>query len=241
MPLDRLFAMQFETLQVTVSAGGVPGASPRNGDLGKAVFYEQRGRKSYVLVPYYPGNAVHGHAAKLWSNAHSTVVICDDHSALSLVTVSGPSSVVPHEKVKREFAKLAGKVASDQRHDRAAGPDPTYWFMQEVSEIVQQREPLAANSLDPARPTCSINAGGEGRHDKKVAYFATNTLPAYDQSLQHEREKTGRLADSSGARHRDWNESIQSALEFRRSHLRRVRNFPISLRSGSLHEPSDPI
>ena len=241
MPLDGLLAMQFETLQVTVSAGGVPGASPRNGDLGKAAFFEQRGRKSYLLIPYYPGNAVHGHAAKLWSNAHSTVVICDDHSALCLVTVSGPSWVFPHEKVKREFAKLAGKVASDQPHDQAAAPDPTYWFLQEISEIVQQREPLAANCLDPTRPTCSISAGGEGRHDKKVAYFATNTLPAYDQSLQHEREKAGRLADPSGGRHRDWNASIQSALESRRSHLRRVHDFPISLPSGSLHKPSDPI
>jgi hypothetical protein len=177
----------------------------------------------------------------LWSNAHSTVVICDDHSTLSLVTVSGPSWVIPHEKVKREFPKLAGKVARDQRHDQAAAPDPTYWFLQEISDIVQQREPLSANSLDPARPTCSISAGGEGRHDKKVAYFATNTLPGYDQSLQHEREKAGRLADPSGGRHRNWHESIQNALDSRQRHLRRVYDSNTNIRPIRLHEPSDQI
>ena len=222
MPLERLLAMQFETLQVTVSAGGVPGASPRNGDLGKAVFLARRGRKSYLLVPYYTGNAVHGHAAKLWSNPHGTVVIFDDHSTLSSVTVSGPSWVLAHEKVTREFPVIAREVASGERRNHSAAPDPEYWFLQEVAEIVQQRERLAANSLDPGRPTCSIRAGGEGRHDKKVAYFAANTLPAYDRSLQHEREKAGRLADPSGGRYRNWNESVRCALDFRQSHLRRV-------------------
>jgi hypothetical protein len=203
-------------LQVTVSAGGVPGASPRNGDLGKAAFFEARGRRSYLLIPYYPGNAVHGHAAKLWSNGYSTVVICDDHSALTLVTVSGPSRVVTNENVRRTFPGVADKL------NQRAASNPTYWFVQEVSEIIQQRESLAANSLDPARPTCSISAGGEGRHDKKVAYFATNTLPEYDQGLQHKRESAGRSTDPAGARHHEWSMEVQSALDSRRSHLRRI-------------------
>ena len=83
LPLERLLAQQFETFQVTVSASGVPGASPRNGDCGKAVFLGHRARKPYVLIPYHAGNAVHGHAAKLWSNTQGTIVIYDDHSALS--------------------------------------------------------------------------------------------------------------------------------------------------------------
>lgn len=216
IPLGRLLAAQFETLQVTVSAGGVPGASPRNGDLGKAAFFETRGRRSYLLIPYYPGNAVHGHAAKLWSNGYSTVVICDDHSALTLVTISGPSRVVTNENVRRAFPGVAGKL------NQRAASNPTYWFVQEVSEIIQQRESLAANSLDPARPTCSINAGGEGRHDKKVAYFATNTLPEYDQGLQHKRESAGRSTDPAGARRHEWSMEVESALNSRRSHLRRI-------------------
>ena len=222
LSLERLLAMQFETLQVTVSAGGVPGASPRNGDRGKAVFLGRRGRKAYLLIPYHPGNAVHGHAAKLWSNTYGTVVIFDDHSALISVTVSGPSWVISHEKVKRDFPMIAQEVARGQRRNQTAVPDPEYWYLQEVAEIVQQSEPLAANSLDPGRPTCSINAGGEARHDKKPAYFAANTLPPYDQLLQHEREKAGRPADPSGGQHRRWNESVRCALDARHDHLRRV-------------------
>jgi hypothetical protein len=99
LSLERLLAMQFETLQVTVSASGVPGASPRNGDRGKAVFVGRHGRKTYLLIPYHPGNAVHGHAAKLWSNTYGTLVIIDDHSSLSMVTVSGPCFVISHERL----------------------------------------------------------------------------------------------------------------------------------------------
>ena len=170
LPLERLLAMQFETLQVTVSASGVPGASPRNGDRGKAVFHGRRGGKAYLLIPYHPGNAVHGHAAKLWSNPHGTVVIFDDHSALSSVTVSGPSWVVAHEKVKRDFPLIAREVASGQRRNQMAVPDPEYWYLQEVAEIVQQRESLAANFLDHAnlrfehvhREQCDMQAHGVG-------------------------------------------------------------------------------
>src|SRR5208283_2929916 len=117
LSLERLLAMQFETLQVTVSAGGVPGASPRNGDRGKAVFLGRRGRKAYLLIPYHPGNAVHGHAAKLWTNTYGTVVIFDDHSALIAVTVSGPSWVISHEKVMRDLPMIAQEVARGQRRN----------------------------------------------------------------------------------------------------------------------------
>ncbi len=99
LSLERLLAQQFETFQVTVSASGVPGASPRNGDCGKAVFLGHRARKPYVLIPYHPGNAVHGHAAKLWSNTQGTIVIYDDHSARSSVTITGRSFVISHERV----------------------------------------------------------------------------------------------------------------------------------------------
>ena len=214
--------MQFEALQVTVSARGIPGASPRNGDRGKAVFLGRHGLQLYLLIPYHPGNAVHGHAAKLWTNRHGTIVIYDDHSALSSVTVSGPSRVLTHEKVKRDFPMIAHEVTGGQRLNQTAFPDPEYWYLQEVTEIVQQREPLAANSLDPGRPTCSINAGGEARHGKKPAYFEADTLPLYDQVLQHEREKAGRPVDPSGGEHRQWNESVKCALDARREHLRRV-------------------
>jgi hypothetical protein len=117
---------------------------------------------------------------------------------------------------------VARKIASLQRPNQEPMPDPDYWFLQEIEEIVQQREPLVANSLDPARPTCSINAGGEARHSKKPAYFAADTLPPYDQVLQHEREKAGRSADPSGDAHRRWNESVRRALDARQAHLQRV-------------------
>ena len=136
--------------------------------------------------------------------------------------VNGVYGVVAHEKVKRDFPLIAREVASGQRRNQMAVPDPEYWYLQEVAEIVQQRDSLAANFLDPARPTCSINAGGEARHDKKPAYFAANTLPPYDQLLQHEREKAGRPADPLGGEHRRWNERVRCALDARREHLRRV-------------------
>jgi hypothetical protein len=36
-----------------------------------------------VLKPYFPGNAMHGHAAKLFSNAYATVIVADDHHVLT--------------------------------------------------------------------------------------------------------------------------------------------------------------
>ncbi len=109
-----------------------------------------------------------------------------------------------------------------RRNNTTPVPDPEYWYLQDVAEIVQQRETLAAHSLDPGRPACSINAGGEARHDKKPAYFAANSLPAYDRVLQHEREKAGRPVDPSGGEHRRWNENVRGALASRQEHLQRV-------------------
>jgi hypothetical protein len=91
------------------------------------VFLGCRGRKAYLLIPYHPGNAVHGHAAKLWSNTHGTIVIYDDHTALSSVTVSGPSRVVSHERVMKDFPMIAPEVASGRRRNQTPVPDPEYW------------------------------------------------------------------------------------------------------------------
>jgi hypothetical protein len=220
--LERLLNAQFEILQATVSASGLPGASPRNGDRGKAAYVGRRGARTFVLIPYFPGNAVHGHAAKLWSNPYAALVIWDDHCALSAITISGPSWTVAHRTVEKDFPAIAADIATRQNR-KGAAPHPEYWFLQEVAEIVQQVEPLAANSLDPSRSTCSIHAGGLAHHGKKAAYFAADTVPPYDQALQHEREAAGRPIDPTG---RDgyifWAFEMAPALEARRAHLDRL-------------------
>ena len=226
LPLERLLDHQFEAIQVTVSASGLPGASPRNGDLGKACFVGRRGRRIFVLVPYHPGNAIHGHAAKLWSNPYGTLVISDDHHTLSRVMVSGPSRVIDHRRVKRSFPAIAAQISAQCSHNGKPMPDPEYWFLQEAAELVQQREPLVANTLDPGRPTCSISAGGQAHHGKKPGYFAANTLPTYDQGLQHERERMGRPVDPAGATHRQWLSTVRDALDARHAHLQRALRPP---------------
>ena len=57
LPLVQLIRSQFEILQVTVSASGLPGVSPRNGDCGKRAFVASLDI-TIVLIPYHPGNAV---------------------------------------------------------------------------------------------------------------------------------------------------------------------------------------
>ena len=218
-PLERLLAAQFELLQITVSASGLPGASPRNGDIGKAAFVARRDSKTIILIPYFAGNAVHGHAAKLWSNAQGALAIWDDHTALSAVTITGPSRVVDHEWVERRFPNIASEVATRQKRNGTRAPDPEYWFEQEVAEILQQDEPLAASVLDPMRPTCSISAAGRALHGKKPAYFAADTLASYDQTWQHEREAEGRPVDPSGVAHRYWERESAPALAARLAHL----------------------
>jgi hypothetical protein len=223
LPLERLLEAQFEILQVTVSASGLPGASPRNGKRGDAAFVGRRNSKTFILVPYHPGNAIHGHAAKLWSNPYGTLVIWDDTCALTAVTISGPSQVVTHDAVKRDFPSIAVRVAAGHRNNGASPPDPEYWHLQEIADLVQQSEPLSAHSLDPARPTCSISAGGQARHGKKPAYFAADTLPPYNQLWQHEREAAGRSVDPGGDEHRLWRDAVQGALEARLTHLGALR------------------
>jgi hypothetical protein len=217
--LERLIEAQFELLQVTVSASGLPGASPRNGDIGKAAFVERRRSKTYVLIPYYPGNAVHGHAAKLWSNSYGSLLVYDDVSARAAVSISGPCRIITHETALRRFPASAGKAAG-KRKKGSTTPAPEYWFVQEASEIAQQREILAAHALDPARPTCSINAGGRALHGKKPHYFAAEGLPSYDMELQHHREATGRPLDPGGVEGRKWHEEACDALAARLAHLR---------------------
>ena len=222
LPLEHLLDAQFEIFQITASASGLPGVSPRNGDRGKAALVGRRDAKTFILIPYFPGNAVHGHAAKLWSNAYGKLVVWDDHCALNAVTLSGPAWVVAHQTVENDFPSIATKIAARQRRNGAAARNPEYWFLQEIVELVQQSEPLVANSLDPSRPTCSIHAGGLARHSKKPAYFAADTLPAYDQDWQHRREAAGRPLDRTGKGHRRWAYDVAPVLAARRTHLARA-------------------
>ncbi|SFK71573.1 hypothetical protein [Methylocapsa palsarum] len=219
LPLERLLEAQFETFQITVSASGLPGASPRNGDRGEAAFVTRRSGKTFILIPYYPGNFVHGHAAKLWSNQYGSLMIYDDHTARTAVTINGPSRVLWRETVERDFPDIASRSAATPGRSGDPTPSPEYWYLQEAAELAQQTEPLAAHALDPQRPTCSISAGGHAKHDKKPTYFATISEKPYDVARQHEREAAGRPRDPAGFEHRQWAHAVQSCLEQRRAHL----------------------
>jgi len=224
LPLQRLLSKQFESVQVTVSASGLPGVSPRNGDLGKAVFVAFRDGKPLLLIPYHPGNAVHSHAAKLWCNPYGTLVISDDHCALTRILISGPSRVLSHGSVVSDFPAIAAEVAAQtQRHGMPVA-DPQYWFLQEVAELVQESEPLPANKLLPNRTTCSISAGGKALHNKKPAYFNADSLPAYDQALHHRRAHQGRYRDPAGEAYRHWQTTVDAALTARHQHLASIIN-----------------
>lgn len=220
--LEQLLATQFETVQVSVSASGLPGASPRNGDIGKAAFLGRRGTQPLILIPYHAGNSIHGHAAKLWSNPYGSLVISDDHAALSRIMISGKAWIASHAEVEGEFPGIAGASLIAEGRRRGHGAVPEYWFIQEVRKLVQQSEPLSANLLDPARPACSINAGGTAHHGKKPAYFDADCLPPYDMKLQHERETKGRPRAPSGAEYRAWRQSVAQALEARKAHLSQI-------------------
>lgn len=219
-PLDHLLSKQFELLQITVSASGLPGVSPRNGEIGKAAFVVRRDSKALVLIPYFAGNAVHGHAAKLWSNPQGSIVVWDDHTTLSTVTIRGPCRVVEHGQIAEEFRLIADRIATRQRRNGSPAPAPEYWFEQKVAEIILQDGPLAANALDPARPTSSIHAAGRASHGKKPTYFLADTLPPYDQAWQHEREAEGRPSDPSGVSRRYWEWECAPVLAERLARLR---------------------
>jgi hypothetical protein len=218
-PLEKLLAKQFELFQVTVSASGLPGISPRNGDAGKAGFLVRKGGKAHILVPYFTGNFIHGHAAKLWSNRQGALMVRDDHTALSQIVIRGKAYTAGHDWVRRHFPDVTESTAMRRKQSGEPAADPEYWFVQEVSEILQQDEPLAANALDPVRPANTIHAAGPAHYGKKAHYFETANLPPYDQVGQHEREHAGRPADPSGASHRHWREETAGALAARREHL----------------------
>ncbi len=171
-PIERLIETQYELLQITVSASGLPGVSPRNGDRGMAGFVERRGRRTFVVIPYFPGNAVHGHAAKLWSNPQGSLLVYDDTGTGAAITISGACSTLSHRQALRAFPQSARKVAVIRRRNGFPMPDPEYWFAQRVEKILTRAETLAPYALDPARPTCAIHAAGLAYFDKKPAYFA---------------------------------------------------------------------
>jgi hypothetical protein len=219
LDFEDFVSRQFEAIQITVSSGGLPGASPRNGDLGHAAFAVRSAGRLLLLIPYHPGNAVHGHAAKLWSNPYGSVILSDDHDTLRRITVSGEAHIASHAAVEKRFPRVAAEVMLQQSR-KAKGPaPPDYWFVQEVAELVMQREPLAPNRLDAARASCSISAGGQALHGKKPDYFHADALAPYDIWLQRQRAAAGLLDDPSGARHRLWQEEVAVALRRRRQHL----------------------
>jgi hypothetical protein len=222
-PIDRLLGRQFEILQATVSASGLPGVSPRNGERGLAGLSVRRGEKTLTLIPYFAGNSVHGHAAKLWSNPWSSLLVWDDHDSLSAATISGPTRVIENADVAARFPHVAEALAARRRRDGTAADDPEYWFEQEVAEICLQNEPVAASRLDPARTPCSLNAGGLARHSKKPGYFDADSLPQYDTHRQHAREAEGRPVDPTGAARRGWDQEAAEALAARRAHLAGLR------------------
>jgi hypothetical protein len=222
LPLDLLVGAQFELFQATVSASGLPGVSPRNGDVGLAAFVSQEGGRTRVLTPYFAGNAVHGHAAKLWTNPVSTLLIWDDHTTRTATCLRGPTRIVSHGAVEKRFPLIAARIARRQRRNGAPADPPEYWFELTVAEILFGDEPLAPNALDPARPACGISAAGPAHHGKKPAYFAAESLAPYDMALQHEREAAGRPRDPSGVSRRYWEWESAPAREARRVHLQAV-------------------
>ena len=94
-----------------------------------------------------------------------------------------------------------------------------YWFVTRVDEVIWSTEPLVANVLHAERATCTIRAGGEGRHSKKAAYFDAGSVDRYDQDDQHVREGAGRPTDPEGTAGRAWQELVADALTARRAHL----------------------
>jgi hypothetical protein len=217
--LDQLLGGQFEIFQATVSASGLPGVSPRNGDVGLAGLVARRGKRPVILIPYFTGNGVHGHAAKIWSNPVASLMIWDDHTAGCAVTLSGPSRVASHDWVTSRFPEAAKKIGVRRRQNGEPADDPEYWFVQSVVDIRLQDEPVELNSLDSARATCSIHAAGLAHHGKKPAYFAADSLATYDMEWQHKREARGRPRDPSGDLRRSWLAESAGALEARRAHL----------------------
>lgn len=218
--LEQLLAAQFESLQITVASSGVPGASPRNGQIGDAAFVQTwRGRK-YVLIPYHPGNAIHGHAAKLWTNRRSALVVSDDHTYRRRATISGASWVAGDAWTVKRFPEVARAVTQPDGDAEAAVAAPVYWFVTRADSVVWERGLLPEYRLSEGRAVCTINAGGQGRHTKKPKYFDAGSVAQYDTSQQHHREAVGRPVDPTGVERAAWLETVASALAAREENLR---------------------
>jgi hypothetical protein len=220
-PLTELLDAQFELLQATVSASGLPGASPRNGDAGSVAYVVDQGEQDAVLIPYHPGNFIHGHAAKLWTNPHGAIVVHDDHDHLRRVTLRGPCRVLSPEEARACFPDVVATEIA--RTSTTPGKrEPAYWFEQTVADIVVEAEPLERMALDETRPTCTISAAGQGKYGKKPAYFDAASTPPYDQGLQHRREAAGRPTDPSGHDHRRWLELCADRMAERVEHVNSI-------------------
>ncbi|MEI7887321.1 MAG: hypothetical protein WCJ04_08020 [Actinomycetes bacterium] len=217
--LRDFLSLQFETLQATVAADGVPGASPRNGQIGRAAYLGYHRGRAQILIPYHPGNAIHGHAAKLWSNSHSSLLVSDDYANLRRVTISGKSGILDHAKVQRRFPEIARAVTHPEDGQEQTVGDPVYWFTTRANQVVWEAGQLSANDLTEERPACGIHAGGEGRHTKKPKYFDATAVTEYDMHLQHKREAGPRPIDPTGSTRAAWLAAVAPALEVRESHL----------------------
>lgn len=218
-PLSDFFADQFEAIQITASADGVPGASPRNGQIGSVGVIRFRSGRAYLLIPYHPGNAIHGHAAKLWSNRFSTVMVSDDHTHLRRLSLSGRTRTEGHESVVHKFKDAAGLLENGDETGDGKSKKPVYWFVMRIDEVTWEREPVSANQLIAERAVCTINAGGEGQHTKKPKYFDTASASEYDVLLQHHREAEGRPTDETGNERENWLIAIEGPLVKRLEHL----------------------
>ncbi len=218
--LEQLLAAQFESLQVTVDSSALPGASPRNGQIGGAALVGTRRGRKYVLIPYHPGNAIHGHAAKLWTNRRSALVVSDDHTYRRRATISGVSRVASHAWVTKRFPAASRAVTHPEGGAEATVAVPLYWFVTRADEVIWERGVLPEYGLSEGRAVCTINAGGQGRHTKQPKYFDAGTVDPYDLAQQHHREAGGRPTDPSGIERSEWLVTAESALAAREEHLR---------------------
>ena len=218
-PMRQLVNAQFELFQVTVSASGLPGVSPRNGDLGGVAYMVPRGEHESLLIPYHPGNFIHGHAAKLWSNPRGAIVIYDDHTYRRSVTLRGPARVLSPEQARREFPLTVAEEVKRVCDVGGRRREPEYWFEQVVLDILIEADELGSMVLDDARPTCTISAAGQSAHGKKPAYFDAEVVNPYDQQLQHHREAQGRPKDPSGLHHARWVAASAEQIRLRTAHL----------------------
>ncbi|MEY4931768.1 MAG: hypothetical protein RLZZ403_88 [Pseudomonadota bacterium] len=217
-PLIELIGAQFELFQVTASSAGLPGASPRNGATGSVAYVVGAERNDLLMIPYHPGNFIHGHAAKLWSNPYGAIVVRDEHHHQRQVVLRGPCRVISPEDARIEYPDvIAMEVARSMASSRKQ--QPAYWFSQMVSEVIIETDLLPPMVLDESRPSCSLSAAGRGKFGKKPAYFDAQNTTAYDQALQHRREAAGRPTDASGAEHRRWASESANAMAARVAHL----------------------